>query len=124
MGKKGAAASSKGKEPTKAAKSGKDAGKPAKGGKGAVQEDLKNATQVKARHILCSSEAKIREAYKELLELVDTCSKREIPSKFGLMAAKHSECSSGKGGGNLGFFPRGKMDKPFETVCSVLHSVV
>ncbi|KAL7753643.1 Peptidyl-prolyl cis-trans isomerase NIMA-interacting protein 1 [Sorochytrium milnesiophthora] len=35
-------------------------------------------------------------------------------STFESLASKYSDCSSAKQGGDLGFFTRGKMQKPFE----------
>ncbi|KAJ8904433.1 hypothetical protein NDN08_000951 [Rhodosorus marinus] len=41
----------------------------------------------------------------------------KIPGpKFGEYAMKYSECSSAKSGGNLGWFPRGKMEGKFQEV--------
>ncbi len=60
--------------------------------------------QVKASHILVSSEAQAR----QLLEQVNT------GASFGELAKKFSTCPSGKSGGDLGFFGRGQMVKEFE----------
>eukprot|EP00177_Eucheuma_denticulatum_P000957 GFKZ01001736.1.p1 GENE.GFKZ01001736.1~~GFKZ01001736.1.p1 ORF type:complete len:144 (-),score=31.31 GFKZ01001736.1:893-1324(-) len=95
---------------------GKDAGKGkagasgSKGGKGG-KDDMKTCNHVKARHILCEKYGKINEAYEELKEAYPG---KIPPGKFGELAKKYSECSSANSGGNLGWFPRGKMVAAFE----------
>lgn len=79
-------------------------------GKGG-SDDLKNCNHVKARHILCDKYGKINEAYEDLKEQYPG---KCPPGKFGELAKKWSECSSANSGGNLGWFPRGKMVKEFE----------
>lgn len=111
MGKKGGggAASSSGAKGS--AKGGaKAAGGGGKGGKGG-KDDMKTCNHVKARHILCEKYGKANEAYEELKELYPG---KIPPAKFGELAKKWSECSSGNSGGNLGWFPRGKMVAAFE----------
>lgn len=60
--------------------------------------------QVKARHILMKKEG---EAKKILEDLKNGAS-------FSTLAKAHSECPSGKRGGDLGWFGRGKMVPEFE----------
>ena len=36
---------------------------------------------------------------------------------FGELAKAHSECPSASRGGNLGFFPKGKMVDEFDAIC-------
>lgn len=111
MGKKGAAGSSKA-----AAKGGAKAGGKGKtqaGGKGGKggKDEMKTCNHVKARHILCEKYGKINEAYEDLQEQYPG---KIPPGKFGEFAKKYSECSSANSGGNLGWFPRGKMVGAFE----------
>jgi NIMA-interacting peptidyl-prolyl cis-trans isomerase 1 len=40
--------------------------------------------------------------------------KEKLRSSFANLAGENSDCSSAKKGGDLGTFPRGKMQKPFE----------
>ncbi len=61
-------------------------------------------TQVKASHILVDSKA-------EAKQIID---KLKSGAKFENLAQKHSNCPSGKKGGDLGFFGKGQMVKPFE----------
>ena len=62
--------------------------------------------QVRASHILVKSRA---EAEKIL-------SRIKAGAKFEDMARKFSTCPSGKKGGDLGYFKKGQMVKPFEDV--------
>lgn len=61
--------------------------------------------QVNAAHILVKTE-------KEAKDLKDKISGGE---KFVDLAKKHSNCPSGKKGGDLGWFGKGQMVPPFET---------
>ncbi|CAN1312462.1 Peptidyl-prolyl cis-trans isomerase NIMA-interacting 4, partial [Linum perenne] len=59
-----------------------------------------------ARHILCEKQGKINDAYKKLQD----------GWLSNGVATEYSECPSGKKGGDLGWFPRGKMAGPFQEV--------
>lgn len=85
-----------------------------KGGKSA--DGLGTCTYVKARHILCEKQGKINDAYKKLQEAYLDQGEKVPPAKFGEVAAEFSECPSAKKGGDLGWFPRGKMAGPFQEV--------
>lgn len=61
-------------------------------------------SRVKAKHILVDSKA---EATRIKAELDDGAS-------FAYMASRYSKCPSGRNGGELGYFGRGQMVKPFE----------
>lgn len=61
---------------------------------------------VTASHILVETE----ELANEILEQVTS------GERFAQLAQQHSKCPSGKYGGNLGQFTRGKMVKEFEDV--------
>jgi peptidyl-prolyl cis-trans isomerase C len=60
--------------------------------------------EVNASHILVKTEN----------EAVDIKGKLANGEKFGELAKKFSTCPSGKKGGDLGWFKRGQMVKPFE----------
>ena len=62
--------------------------------------------QATARHILVSSEE----------VCLDLKKKIEEGSDFGELAAGHSSCPSGKGGGDLGSFGPGQMVPEFDRV--------
>lgn len=59
---------------------------------------------VKASHILVKTEDEAKNLYKEITE----------GKSFDDLAAMHSLCPSGANGGDLGFFTKGQMVKPFE----------
>uniref|UniRef100_A0A7S3GEA5 Peptidyl-prolyl cis-trans isomerase n=1 Tax=Palpitomonas bilix TaxID=652834 RepID=A0A7S3GEA5_9EUKA len=110
MGKKNAGGKGKGKG--EAASGGGD--KAAK--KGGAKGDLKTCNFVKARHILCEKQGKLMDAYNKLREEFLDVGAKVNPAKFGQIAMEFSECSSGKRGGDLGWFPRGKMEGRFQEV--------
>ena len=64
--------------------------------------------EVHCAHILVKTE-------KEANLILERLKKGE---KFSAIAKAVSRCSSGKRGGDLGTFTRGKMVKEFETACS------
>ncbi len=63
-----------------------------------------NYDYVKARHILVNSEADALRIKKSI----------EDGGSFAYYAQKYSICPSGKNGGELGYFGRGQMVRPFE----------
>ncbi|KAL3352194.1 hypothetical protein AABB24_020320 [Solanum stoloniferum] len=69
-----------------------------------------------SRHVLCEKQSKINEAYKILQEGWLNNGDKVPPAEFAKVAAAYSECPSGKKGGDLGWFPRGKMAGPFQEV--------
>ncbi len=60
--------------------------------------------QVRASHILVDSESQAQKLYDQV----------KGGKNFGQLAKKFSSCPSGKKGGDLGYFSRGQMVKPFE----------
>jgi peptidyl-prolyl cis-trans isomerase C len=79
-------------------------------------EFFKKPEQVRASHILIkvdenASEAQKTEARKKIKEVQQKLQKGE---DFATLAKTYSEGPSGPGGGNLGYFRRGQMVKPFE----------
>ena len=61
--------------------------------------------EVHAAHILCKTEKKAIEVKEKLAE---------GGQSFAEMARKHSQCPSGKSGGDLGWFGKGSMVPEFE----------
>ena len=64
-----------------------------------------NTGKVRASHILVKKMSEAQQIMKEL----------DGGADFAAIAKRCSTCSSGKKGGDLGFFHRGKMVKEFET---------
>lgn len=62
------------------------------------------SSKVRASHILVETEQ----------EAKDLMSQINSEDDFAKLAAEHSLCPSGANGGDLGFFGRGMMVKPFE----------
>ena len=75
------------------------------GGMKLSAEDTKQVNEVKAEHILV-------ETQKEATDLKQKIENKEIT--FEEAAKKYSKCPSGAKGGDLGYFKRGLMVKPFE----------
>ncbi|KAL7161321.1 hypothetical protein ACSBR2_041886 [Camellia fascicularis] len=91
---------------------GKGKGKHAVGG----SDDSASKCKGKARHILCEKQGKINEAYKKLQDCWKSNGDKVPPAEFAKLATEYSVCPSGKKGGDLGWFPRGKMAGPFQNV--------
>jgi len=84
---------------------------------------FKEPEQVRARHILIkvesgADESKKAEARKKLKEVQKRLGEGE---DFEALAKEYSEGPSGAKGGDLGYFNRGQMVKPFEDVAFALH---
>jgi parvulin-like peptidyl-prolyl isomerase len=93
-------------EKGKKGKGGKDTkGKDTKG-KSDEKDDMKTCNFVKAKHILCEKLSKIEEVKKIIF---DSFGGNPTPSQFGKLAEEHSECTSKKRGGDLGYFQRTQM---------------
>lgn len=70
------------------------------------------SNKVRASHILVETE---QEA-KDLIAQINS------PEDFARLAAENSLCPSGANGGDLGFFGRGMMVKPFEDAAFALET--
>ncbi|PIA13237.1 peptidylprolyl cis/trans isomerase, NIMA-interacting 1, partial [Coemansia reversa NRRL 1564] len=55
-----------------------------------------------------------QEAYDKINSILQRLISKDKPESFKDIAAMESDCSSAKRGGDLGLFPRGAMQKPFE----------
>jgi peptidyl-prolyl cis-trans isomerase C len=79
-------------------------------------EQFTTPEQVKARHILVKTDqSDSEEQKKEAREEIEAIQKRlEEGEKFEELAKEESEGPSGKKGGDLGYFSKGRMVKPFE----------
>ncbi|EJC98823.1 rotamase-domain-containing protein [Fomitiporia mediterranea MF3/22] len=88
--------------------------------------DGKKVEQVRASHLLVKhrgsrrpsswKEETITRSKEEAIELLRQYEAQidNSPDKFGELASKHSDCSSHSNRGDLGWFQRGMMQKPFE----------
>ena len=79
-------------------------------------ENFKMPERVKASHILISAEKADDEASKkEAREKIEKIQKQiKNGDSFSELSKAHSSCPSSNNGGDLGFFARGQMVKPFE----------
>lgn len=73
--------------------------------------EAKEASQVRALHILVPTEEQALQIRKEILTGQN---QQEIFQNFVNAAKKYSKCPSGKDGGVLGWFTRGEMVPEFE----------
>ena len=67
-------------------------------------------TEVKASHILVKTEEEAKKLYDEI----------KNGASFAKIAEEKSLCPSGQNGGDLGFFGKGMMVKPFEDTAFAL----
>jgi len=85
-------------------------------------ERFRAPAQVHARHILIKvdkgADGNVREEAKKQIE--DILNEARGGTDFAELAKKHSQAPSGPKGGDLGFFSRGKMVKPFEEAAFAL----
>ncbi|KAJ1302685.1 hypothetical protein OPQ81_003001 [Rhizoctonia solani] len=82
--------------------------------------------QMRASHLLVKhsgsrrpsswKEANITRSKEEAIEILQGYAAQigADPNKFAQLAKEHSDCSSHKNGGDLGWFGKGQMQKPFE----------
>ncbi len=63
--------------------------------------------RVKASHILVKTEAEAKQIMQKI----------SAGDDFAKLAKLFSQCPSGKAGGDLGYFGKGQMVKPFEDAC-------
>lgn len=81
------------------------------------KDKFKKPEQVHARHILVKSLKEAEDIIKELSALKDEA----LKSKFIELAKSKSTGPSGKNGGELGYFGKGQMVKPFQDVAFALN---
>jgi len=80
------------------------------------KDEFKQEHQVQARHILFKTPEKMTEKENEAIvaKANDVLAKVKAGEDFAELAKKYSECPSASKGGDLGFFGKGAMVKPFE----------
>mmetsp|Transcript_48937 Transcript_48937/g.123110 ORF Transcript_48937/g.123110 Transcript_48937/m.123110 type:complete len:141 (+) Transcript_48937:182-604(+) len=107
---------SKGKGKAPAQGKGKEGNDGADNKKKGGKDKLKTCNHVKGRHILCEKQGKLLEAYETMKQNYLDKGMKVPPADFAKFAEKISECPSAKRGGDLGWFPRGKMNGDFQDV--------
>jgi len=85
-------------------------------------DEFKMPERVHASHILLKVDPKASEASKaeSLKKIEGIKSKLDDGEDFAKLAGENSDCPSSEKGGDLGFFTRGQMVKPFEEVAFAL----
>ena len=85
-------------------------------------DSFKSPEQVRAQHILLKINANDTPEMRsqKRLELASLSGKIENGADFSKIAGEKSECPSKEQGGDLGFFERGRMVKPFEEAAFTL----
>ena len=85
-------------------------------------EQFKTGEQIRARHILIKSEPEASDTDKKEArqKLEEVQGKLEKGESFADLAEEYSEGPSGPKGGDLGYFERGQMVKPFEDAAFAL----
>ncbi len=85
-------------------------------------DKFKQGESVRASHILIKADEKADEPTKKAARAkIDGLLKRvKAGEDFGALAKEHSEDGSSVEGGDLGFFPRGKMVPPFDQAAFAL----
>ena len=111
MAKKPAAASASKGGAKKSGGSG-DSKKEKKGGGGG--DKMGTCKEIKAKHILCEKMGKSDEIMIKLREGWLDMGNKVPAAEFSKLAQQYSDCSSGKKGGDLGWFGRGKMVGAFQ----------
>ena len=86
------------------------------------QDKFKQSESVRASHILCGVDSKASpEEKQKAKEKAEALLKRvKAGEDFAAIAKSDSTCPSSKQGGDLGFFGRGQMVKPFEDAAFAL----
>jgi len=86
-------------------------------------EEFKVPERVNASHVLIKIAPDASDAAKAeaLNEIKDIKSKLDNGEDFAELAKEYSDCPSSAKGGDLGFFARGQMVKPFEDAAFVLE---
>lgn len=84
---------------------------------------FKEPEQIQASHILIKVEPKFNESQKaEARKKIETIQQKlQEGEDFAALAKEFSECPSSEKGGDLGFFRRGQMVKPFEDAAFALE---
>jgi peptidyl-prolyl cis-trans isomerase C len=79
-------------------------------------ESFRSPEQVRASHILIrvDGSASAEDRSQKRVQLAGLRDQIEKGADFGQMASQYSDCPSKARGGDLGYFGRGKMVKPFE----------
>jgi len=81
-------------------------------------KSFKKSEQVRASHILIKVDFQAEQSVKDAkrAKLQEVQKRLKVGEDFAVLAKEISECPSNIKGGDLGYFERGKMVKPFEDV--------
>jgi len=85
-------------------------------------DDFKKPEQIKASHILVNIDPQADESHKAATrkKIEEIQQKMKKGEDFAALAKEFSQCPSNASGGDLGYFERGQMVKPFEDAAFAL----